>query len=430
MSIRGKTLLLIFMESFLLFASLVITLGIKSAGSFEVNYLLKHIELFAFIFPIWQIFLFIEGLYNLKTINPNALVTSLLRGLFLAAMFTALFFYFMPKSMTTLAPKTNLALIAIISFVLIFLWRKNFYKFFSKSSFQRKTLILGPEAASEFLIKEIENKPFLGYRIDQSLNLKDADVIALDRNYAHDKNILDEVFSYLGTDKTIMELASFSERVSGKVPIKSIDEVWFIQFCGEESSRSYQILKNLLDKGVAIILFIILFPFFIIGLPILLIVHGKPIFFKQVRTGLNNKPFTLYKFRTMVIDAEKDGAKWATKGDARITPLGKFLRKTRIDELPQLINILRGEMSLVGPRPERPEMIERELSNISFYNLRHLVKPGVTGWAQVNYKYGASIEDSIEKLQYDLYYVKNKSIWLDILTILKTVKTVISGAGQ
>jgi lipopolysaccharide/colanic/teichoic acid biosynthesis glycosyltransferase len=133
----------------------------------------------------------------------------------------------------------------------------------------------------------------------------------------------------------------------------------------------------------------------------------------------------------MVVDAEKNGAQWAIKGDARITPLGKLLRKTRLDELPQLINILKGEMSLVGPRPERPEMIEKTLApQIPFYNLRHLVKPGVTGWAQVNFRYGSSTEDTMEKLQLDLYYVKNRSVWIDILVILKTVKTVITGAGQ
>ena len=133
----------------------------------------------------------------------------------------------------------------------------------------------------------------------------------------------------------------------------------------------------------------------------------------------------------MVVDAEKSGAQWSKPGDARITPLGKILRKTRLDELPQLINIIRGEMSLVGPRPERPEIIKGQLApKIPFYHLRHLVKPGVTGWAQVTFRYGFSAEDSQEKLQYDLFYVKNRTIWLDVLVILKTIKTVITGAGQ
>ena len=131
------------------------------------------------------------------------------------------------------------------------------------------------------------------------------------------------------------------------------------------------------------------------------------------------------------VDAEKDGAQWAKPKDARITPLGHVLRKTRLDELPQLINIFKGEMSLVGPRPERPEIIEKSLApNIPFFGLRHLVKPGVTGWAQVTFRYGFSQEDSKEKLQFDLFYVKNRSVWLDMLVIIKTIKTVITGAGQ
>jgi lipopolysaccharide/colanic/teichoic acid biosynthesis glycosyltransferase len=133
----------------------------------------------------------------------------------------------------------------------------------------------------------------------------------------------------------------------------------------------------------------------------------------------------------MVRDAEKTGVQWAKPGDARITPMGKVLRKTRLDELPQLLNILKGEMSLVGPRPERPEIIEKQLApTIPFYNLRHMVKPGVTGWAQVTFRYGYSTEDSLEKLQYDLFYVKNRNLFLDVIVILKTIKTVLTGAGQ
>lgn len=188
----------------------------------------------------------------------------------------------------------------------------------------------------------------------------------------------------------------------------------------------------MLDKGVAIILLILLAPLALVLLPLLLIVHGRPIFFRQTRTGLNNQPFTLYKLRTMVTDAEKNGgAQWSRPGDHRITPLGKWLRKTRIDELPQLYNILRGDMSLVGPRPERPEIIQRDLrGRISHYDLRHCVKPGVTGWAQVAFRYAFTMEDAREKLQFDLYYVKNRTLWMDLAIIAKTIKTVLTGAGQ
>jgi exopolysaccharide biosynthesis polyprenyl glycosylphosphotransferase len=155
-----------------------------------------------------------------------------------------------------------------------------------------------------------------------------------------------------------------------------------------------------------------------------------PLFLKQIRVGEMEKKFLLYKFRSMRSDAEKEcGAVWATKDDPRITRVGKFLRKTRIDELPQLFNVLKGDMSLVGPRPERPEFIVKLKKHIPYYSERHFVKPGVTGWAQIRYPYGASVEDAIEKLRYDLYYIKNISLFLDTQIILETAKVMLLGRG-
>jgi exopolysaccharide biosynthesis polyprenyl glycosylphosphotransferase len=154
-----------------------------------------------------------------------------------------------------------------------------------------------------------------------------------------------------------------------------------------------------------------------------------PVFFRQERVGKGEQPFTLIKFRTMRNDAEKNGAVWACKDDPRVTKVGHILRKTRLDEIPQLFNVLKGDMSFVGPRPERPEFVETLKEKIPYYSKRHFVKPGVTGWAQVRYPYGASVEDSLEKLRYDLYYIKNFSIFLDILIILETIKVVLFGRG-
>lgn len=323
--------------------------------------------------------------------------------------------------------------------VLLYAWRRAFYSFFSNQKRNLGVLLIGSETTIELVQQQLNKKPHLGYRLVDAMNeiqaiqskLQDpVDLIAIERKSTKNPELLKQVFNLLGKVQ-VVDLAKFAERVSGKIPVTSIDETWFIEYCGHQEGRSYDTLKLLGDKFVAIMLLILLIPVAIILLPILLIVHGRPIFFKQMRTGLNNKPFKLYKLRTMVIDAEKNGAQWAKPGDARVTPLGKILRKTRLDELPQLINIIRGEMSLVGPRPERPEIIEKTLEpTIPFYNLRHLVKPGVTGWAQVTFRYGYSAEDSLEKLQYDLFYVKNRNPWLDILIILKTIKTVMTGAGQ
>jgi lipopolysaccharide/colanic/teichoic acid biosynthesis glycosyltransferase len=155
-----------------------------------------------------------------------------------------------------------------------------------------------------------------------------------------------------------------------------------------------------------------------------------PVLFRQTRVGRNEHPFTIYKFRSMVTDAEKDGAQWASEKDPRITKVGSFIRATRLDELPQLFNVLRGDMSIVGPRPERPEFITELSQKIPHYHLRHLVRPGLTGWAQVRYRYGSSFEDAAIKLTFDLYYVKNISMILDIKIALKTILTVLSRQGR
>ena len=374
---------------------------------------------------------FIEGLYTLRTYNPANLPISILRGTFISVLISIVIIYLFPQEGEGLSPKTNLAIMGGLALPMLYAWRIFFFNFFSKASRLRETVLVGSPETIELVQEEIARKPHLGYKIASTTGeiTSTTELIAVERNYASPE-LSQKIFSLLGKVE-IMDLAAFAEKISGKIPIKAIDESWFIEYCGHQESRSYDFLKTAIDKTVAILLLIILVPVAAIVLPFLLIFHGKPIFFKQIRTGQNNKRFKLYKLRSMVVDAEKNGAQWAKPGDARVTRIGKFLRKSRFDELPQLINIIRGEMSLVGPRPERPEMIETKLApNIPFYNLRHLVKPGVTGWAQVTFRYGFSQEDSAEKLQFDLFYVKNRSLWLDILVILKTIKTVISGAGQ
>lgn len=157
---------------------------------------------------------------------------------------------------------------------------------------------------------------------------------------------------------------------------------------------------------------------------------GASVFYKQVRVGKNGEPFSIYKFRSMGVDAEKNGAQWADKNDMRVTRVGGFIRKYRLDELPQLYNVFRGDMSFVGPRPERPEFVEQLDKQIPFYAKRHSVKPGLAGWAQLNYPYGASVEDAEGKLKYDLYYVKHKSFLLDMLVLIRTIEVVLFGKGQ
>ncbi|HIF9351679.1 TPA: sugar transferase [Photobacterium damselae] len=196
------------------------------------------------------------------------------------------------------------------------------------------------------------------------------------------------------------------------------------------SNKKNRIVKRILDIFFVILLAKIAIPVGLITALLIKLESPGPVFFRQKRTGQYNKEFEVIKFRSMRNDAEKNGAQWASKNDARVTRVGKFIRKTRIDELPQLINIVKGEMSLVGPRPEREVFIETLEKEIPYYRFRHAVKPGVTGLAQVKYAYGASVEDAVWKHKYDIYYIKHQSAWLDLKVILLTVKTVIFGMGR
>ena len=196
------------------------------------------------------------------------------------------------------------------------------------------------------------------------------------------------------------------------------------------SSGPRQAVKCILDLFCVFLLVLIAIPVGLITAAFIKLESPGPIFFKQRRTGQYNKGFDVIKFRSMCNDAEKDGAQWASKNDARVTRVGKFIRKTRIDELPQLINIIKGEMSLIGPRPEREVFIEELEKTIPYYRFRHAIKPGVTGLAQVKYAYGSSVEDAVWKHKYDIYYIKHQSLMLNIKVILLTVKTVLFGMGQ
>ena len=189
-------------------------------------------------------------------------------------------------------------------------------------------------------------------------------------------------------------------------------------------------IKRIFDISMAVVIGILTSPIMVIAAIIVRFESPGPIIYSQARVGEHNKEFNVHKFRSMRNDAEKDGAKWAMKNDPRVTKFGNFMRKTRIDELPQLLNVLKGEMSFIGPRPERMVFIKDLEKVIPYYNLRHLVKPGLTGWAQVMYPYGASVEDAKRKLEYDLYYIKHHSISLDIAIMFMTLKTVVFGKGR
>jgi sugar transferase (PEP-CTERM system associated) len=229
----------------------------------------------------------------------------------------------------------------------------------------------------------------------------------------------------------IIEMPALYERFTGRLPVELLEDQWLVSSEGfHHLSREYfQKLKRLIDFVAAGLLLLVSFPFMAVTALAIVLDSRGPIFYRQDRVGMGGKVFRVFKFRSMRVNAESEGAQWAQKQDDRITRVGKWIRKFRIDELPQILNVFMGEMSLVGPRPERPEFVKDLELTIPYYSARHAVQPGITGWAQVNFPYGASLEDSLRKLEYDLYYVKNMSPLLDLRILLKTVGVVLLGDG-
>ena len=228
----------------------------------------------------------------------------------------------------------------------------------------------------------------------------------------------------------VLDSPCFYEELSGKLLIENIQPSWFIYSDGFRTTIFKRFYKRLLDLCFSLLGIVLALPLFPLVALLVKLDSPGPALFSQIRTGERGREFSILKFRTMRQDAESGtGAVWAQQNDPRITRLGGFLRKTRLDEIPQLFNVLRGEMSFIGPRPERPEFVSQLIENIPYYNKRHFVKPGLTGWAQICYPYGASEEDALEKLRYDLYYIKNYSILLDLFIVLETIKVVIYGRG-
>jgi|TARA_R110002124_G_scaffold284330_1_gene461402 sugar transferase (PEP-CTERM system associated) len=244
---------------------------------------------------------------------------------------------------------------------------------------------------------------------------------------------VDELFACKIRGVEVTEILDFIERETGQIAVNLIYPSWVIYSNGFASANH---LRNTLDwvfnATMGFFLFLVTWPVMLITALLIKLDEGfkAPIFYSQERVGLDGQAFSIVKFRSMRIDAEKNGAQMASENDDRTTKIGKFIRKYRIDELPQIFNVMRGDMGFVGPRPERPEFVQQLIKNIPYYNERHNVKPGLTGWAQLKYPYGATEEDSLEKLKYDLYYIKHRSFLLDLLILIRTVEIVLFGKGR
>ncbi|EAP86836.1 sugar transferase [Croceibacter atlanticus] len=404
------------------------------------------------------VFSTIFELYNLQKASN---LQKTVKNIFAAVSLTVLLYLFTPFY-TPKLPSNRLQILVffgIITFTL-FIWRLAYIKLISAPRFFKRILVVGDsfdiELIAEALQKSDPNYQVIGYvntdinNDEQSefKNLVQIDVNVIDdaiKQYHINEIVVassytegvmlplyNKLITLLEDGFPIREYTQVYEEVTHRIPVQHIDKDFykFFPFSRSNQNKFYLFYHRLFDVLVSvlgILLSTILLPFILIGN---LVANRGPLFYIQERIGKNGKPFKIMKLRTMVVDAEVSGAQWAKKNDTRTTPFGKFLRRSRIDEIPQFYNIILGHMSIIGPRPERPMFVKELSSIIPFYETRHVVKPGLTGWAQVNTSYGSSYADSLEKLQYDLYYIKHRSVYLDISIVLKTLSTIIFYRGQ
>ncbi|HUX43840.1 MAG TPA: TIGR03013 family XrtA/PEP-CTERM system glycosyltransferase [Terracidiphilus sp.] len=355
--------------------------------------------------------------------------------------------YFFPK--IEIGPHVLASGIAILA-VMLLLWRSAYERIIAWPIFRERVYVLGNAQRAHAIESLLRSRRDLGMEVVRGM-LSDSSTGGTDP-FAEDLHGFDT--PKIGIDRIIVALedrrgsmpvqellalrlrgvvieesGALLERLSGMLPLDGLNPSALIFTHGFNTRPSLQFGRRLFSitvSSVALAICLPLLPFLILAVRLS---SPGPIFFRQVRVGFRGRPFTIYKFRTMRLDAEANGAVWATKNDPRITPLGRFMRKTRLDEIPQLWNVLRGDMGFVGPRPERPEFVQWLVKEIPYYNLRHMIRPGLTGWAQVRYQYGASLEETKRKLEYDLYYIKHLSLGLDLLIMFETVKTILLRRG-
>lgn len=452
---RSKQFLLLFGDIAILYVSLAEMLTIRY-GTLNDYFLIRmHFLPFTLVFLLWVAVFYVVGLYDLRVSkNTRAFSEKLLRAM-AANIFIAVFiFYFLP--IFEITPRRNLFLEIAIATPLLFLWRLYANHLFARLSGQ-KILFFGLTEEIISLARFLTANPQFGYRpallmaaegerpkqtelpvpvipfnhsMAASIKQFGIDMIVVSQDIRSNKTIVRMFFEALPFKTSIAEFSDFYESITGKIPVSLIGEIWFLENLAELRKNIYDAIKRGVDMLMGFffgIIFVLLFPF--VALCIKIDTAG-PIFYRQKRSGEGGTIFEIIKFRSMVANAEINGAQWADEDDPRVTRIGAFLRKARLDELPQILAVLRGDMSFVGPRPERPEFVEILKEKIPFYAMRHLVKPGLTGWAQINFPYGASVDDAMEKLQYDLFYIKNRSFVLDLGILFRTIMIILTHGGR
>lgn len=452
--IPSKKILLLLGDIGILYLSLYITLALRYMARPTNELWTSHFWPFTIVFTAWLVIFYIANLYDLHSAINNARFFQMTNGaLIISTLIALVFFYSAPG--ITIAPKTNFLIYVFIFYIIFFLWRR-FFNVALKNYLPKKNIaIIGIDDQVKKLVSELQAKPHLGYAISFVINDKPGeicdslngvrviqgisnligliksnkiDIIVLNSDPHQSPELRSALFECLHLKIVYISLPNFYENITGKIPLDTISQMWFLENLSEGNKTWFDIFKRFYDIVLALLILAVTIIFWPIIALIIKMESDGAVFFTQARAGKNGRPFKMLKFRTMT--TANNNMSPTTTDDNRITKFGSFFRKTRLDEIPQIINVLRGEMSFVGPRPERPEYIMELEKSIQFYKERMLVKPGLTGWDQVSGEYHSpSLEDSIKKLQYDLFYIKNRSIYLDLSIILKTIATVVSKGG-
>lgn len=401
---------------------------------------------------VFQLSLYFFDLYDLR--KPGTTTDTFIRmmqAFGVGCIILALLYTLFPSIIISTSIFWRSYLIICVS---LFIWRSLYYFVLEKKLFAKEIILVGTGEMAERIVVEIVNNQESGFVIgaligssppfdhvgiplvtslaelggDPRLSQVERIVVALDDRRGT-MPIADLLKNKL-QGRIIEDGISFYEAISGKILVEKVNPAWLIFSEGFDCGRMTYLIKRLLDITLAFLGLCFTLPVTIVTAILIKLESPGPIFYRQERLGERGEVFSIIKFRSMRQDAEKDGAVWASQNDSRVTKVGGFIRKVRIDEIPQMWNVIRGQMSFVGPRPERPVFVEQLIEKLPYYSLRHSAKPGITGWAQVCYPYGASEEDALRKLEYDLYYIKHQSIFIDLLIMFRTIKTVLFQKGS
>ncbi len=453
-----KDIVFFFFESLLIFSAILLATYIRYRMSQFLLPTYYVVFLKALLITIiCQLSFHYNDLYNTRIIRSRQeIIIRSLQAIGVAAVILSIIYYILPN----LIIGRGIFLISIFFLMITTITWRLFYSWtISINALDERILIVGTGGTARDIAKRILNKERVGYSIAGFISVDDS--VKVGASLVNPKvlgtcNQICEIIEKENIGKVIVALSerrgqlpvdillkcklrgikieedtTFYEGLNGKLHLESLKPSWLIFSDGFRKSRVSIVGKRFMDITTSLMAMIIVLPVMVIVAFLIKLDSKGPVFFKQERVGEGGEVFTLLKFRSMREDAEaKTGPVWAKKEDDRVTRLGTIIRKTRIDELPQLINVLKGDMSFVGPRPERQFFVEQLIEKIPYYSLRESVKPGVTGWAQICYPYGASEEDAYEKLQYDLYYIKNMSFLLDLTIIFETAKVVLLGRGS